>query len=77
MNETKKVNEISSKKNFGKYSKKVHRRSDKAITLIAFVINAKWRHYRRTRRRLTARRDKKHSKEQNPYWNLSKFYLIL
>lgn len=41
MNETKKVNEISSKKNFGKYSKKVHRRSDKAITLIAFVINAK------------------------------------
>lgn len=41
MNETKKVNEISSKKNFGEYSQKIHRRSDKAITLIAFVINAK------------------------------------
>ena len=38
MNETKKVNEISSKKNFGKYSKKVHRRSDKAITLIALIV---------------------------------------
>ena len=38
MNETKKVNEISSKKNFGEYSKKIHRRSDKAITLIALVI---------------------------------------
>ena len=52
-------------------------KSDRAITLIALVINAKWRHYRRTRRRLTARRDKKHREEQNPYWNLSKFYLIL
>lgn len=49
----------------------------KTSAIITFVINAKWRHYRRTRRRLTARRDKKHSKEQNPYWNLSKFYLIL
>ena len=29
MNETKKVNEISSKKNDGKYSKKIHLRSDK------------------------------------------------
>ena len=38
MNETKKVNEISSKKNFGKYSKKIHRRSDKAITLIALIV---------------------------------------
>lgn len=50
---------------------------NKGITLIAFVINAKWRHYRRTRRRLTARRNKKYREEQNPYWNLSKFYLIL
>ena len=50
---------------------------EKGITLIAFGINAKWRHYRRTCRRLTARRDKKHREEQNPYWNLSKFYLIL
>ena len=38
MNETKKVNEISSKKNFGKYSKKIHRRNDKAITLIALIV---------------------------------------
>ena len=38
MNETKKVNEISSKKNFGKYSQKIHRRSDKAITLIALIV---------------------------------------
>ena len=38
MNETKKVNEISSKKNDGKYSKKIHRRSDKAITLIALIV---------------------------------------
>ena len=38
MNETKKVNEISSKKNFGKYSKKIHLRSDKAITLIALIV---------------------------------------
>ena len=60
-----------------KREKMVYSKGDRAITLIAFVINAKWRHYRRTRRRLTARRDKKHSKEQNPYWNLSKFYLIL
>ena len=77
MNNLKKVDEKCSKKDHRKSSKKVYSRSDKAITLIAFVINAKWRHYRRTRRRLTARRDKKHSKEQNPYWNLSKFYLIL
>ena len=41
MNETKKVNEISSKKNFGKYSKKIHRRNDKAITLIALAISTK------------------------------------
>lgn len=53
------------------------RYGNKGITLIAFVINAKWRHYRRTRRRPTARKDKKHREEQNPYWNLSKFYLIL
>ena len=52
-------------------------RKNNGITLIAFVINAKWRHYRRTRCRLTARRNKKHRGEQNPYWNLSKFYLIL
>jgi len=71
-------------KNFVKHCGTTHtynsnqlKRSEKGITLISFVINAKWRHYRRTRRRLTARRDKKHSKEQNPYWNLSKFYLIL
>ena len=38
MNETKKVNEISSKKNFGTYSKKIHLRSDKAITLIALIV---------------------------------------
>ena len=38
MNETKKVNEISSKKNFGEYSQKIHRRSDKAITLIALIV---------------------------------------
>ena len=38
MNETKKVNEISSKKNFGEYSKKIHLRSDKAITLIALIV---------------------------------------
>ena len=38
MNETKKVNEISSKKNFGKYSQKIHRRSHKAITLIALIV---------------------------------------
>ena len=38
MNETKKVNEISSKKNDGKYSKKIHLRSDKAITLIALIV---------------------------------------
>ena len=71
----------NSKKNNENAPRDVIKRSmvkaDSAITLIAFVINAKWRHYRRTRRRLTARRDKKHSKEQNPYWNLSKFYLIL
>ena len=57
-------------------TKKTSRR-EKGITLIAFGINAKWRHYRRTCRRLTARRDKKHREKQNPYWNLSKFYLIL
>ena len=38
MNETKKVNEISSKKNDGKYSKKIHLRGDKAITLIALIV---------------------------------------
>ena len=38
MDQTKKVDEISSKKNFGKYSQKIHRRSDKAITLIALIV---------------------------------------
>ena len=59
------------------FNMKEKNNKEHGITIIVFVINAKWRHYRRTRRRLTARRDKKHSKEQNPYWNLSKFYLIL
>ena len=45
MNETKKVNEISSKKNFGKYSKKIHRRSDKAITLIALIVTTIFSYY--------------------------------
>ena len=45
MNETKKVNEISSKKNFGKYSKKIHLRSDKAITLIALIVTTIFSYY--------------------------------
>ena len=45
MNETKKVNEISSKKNDGKYSKKIHLRSDKAITLIALIVTTIFSYY--------------------------------
>ena len=41
MNNSKKINEKWSKKDHKKSSKKVYSRSDRAITLIALVINAK------------------------------------
>ena len=41
MSNSKKVNKKWSKKDYPKSSKRFYSRSDKAITLIAFVINAK------------------------------------